>query len=140
MSEATSQHILILCATERGRRCVEHVMKVVPQARLTVVSFREETWEPPYLESIKRCACSNGHRFFETKHIEKGNLKDQILGVPVDIMIAISWRYLVPPDIAKAPKLGSYVLHDSLLPKYRGFSPTAWALINGGSYAPPDER
>src|SRR5262249_44273378 len=30
-------------------------------------------------------------------------------------------------------RLGAYVFHDSLLPRYRGFSPTVWAMINGES-------
>jgi methionyl-tRNA formyltransferase len=44
---------------------------------------------------------------------------------PADHAIAIGWRWLIRP----ADKL--IVLHDSLLPRYRGFSPLVSALING---------
>lgn len=43
------------------------------------------------------------------------------------ISIAIGWRWII--DINRVPNL--IVLHDSLLPKYRGFNPLVSALING---------
>ena len=49
----------------------------------------------------------------------------------VDLLLMVSWRYLVPKSVYSQARLGSYVFHDSLLPKYRGFSPTVWAMING---------
>jgi methionyl-tRNA formyltransferase len=38
---------------------------------------------------------------------------------------------MIPRNVYSRPRLGSFVFHDSLLPNYRGFSPTVWALING---------
>ena len=49
----------------------------------------------------------------------------------VDLMLAISWRYLIPASVYTRTRLGAYVIHDSPLPAYRGFSPTVWAIING---------
>jgi methionyl-tRNA formyltransferase len=48
-----------------------------------------------------------------------------------DLIFLVSWRYLVPARVYARPRLGSFVFHDSLLPGYRGFSPTVWAIING---------
>ncbi|HAV14688.1 MAG TPA: methionyl-tRNA formyltransferase [Opitutae bacterium] len=42
--------------------------------------------------------------------------------------LAISWRWLIP-----ASSMRLIVVHDSLLPKYRGFNPLVTALINGDS-------
>jgi methionyl-tRNA formyltransferase len=50
---------------------------------------------------------------------------------PVDLMFAVSWRYIIPEKVYERARLGAYVFHDSLLPEYRGFSPTVWAIING---------
>jgi methionyl-tRNA formyltransferase len=38
---------------------------------------------------------------------------------------------MVPREIFERPRLGSFVFHDSMLPAYRGFSPTVWAIANG---------
>lgn len=42
-------------------------------------------------------------------------------------LIAVSWRWLIP----KVENTTLIVLHDSLLPKYRGFAPLVSALVNG---------
>ena len=52
----------------------------------------------------------------------------------VDLMFCVSWRYLIPPEVYERARLGAFVFHDSMLPKYRGFAPTVWAIINGESY------
>jgi methionyl-tRNA formyltransferase len=49
----------------------------------------------------------------------------------VDLLVAVGWRYLVPKEVYTKARLGAYVFHDSLLPEYRGFSPTVWAIVNG---------
>ncbi|MER5276801.1 methionyl-tRNA formyltransferase [Streptomyces sp. NPDC002809] len=48
-----------------------------------------------------------------------------------DIIVANNWRTWIPPRIFALPRRGTLNIHDSLLPKYAGFSPLIWALING---------
>ena len=36
-----------------------------------------------------------------------------------------------PLHIYARARLGAFVFHDSLLPEYRGFAPTVWAIVNG---------
>jgi methionyl-tRNA formyltransferase len=47
------------------------------------------------------------------------------IGVDVDLIFVVGWQYLLPPD----PRMVAF--HDSLLPRFRGFSPTVTALIVG---------
>ncbi len=47
-----------------------------------------------------------------------------------DLIAVVAFRIL-PPDVFTLPRLGSFNLHASLLPKYRGAAPINWALING---------
>ncbi len=48
-----------------------------------------------------------------------------------DLMVACNWRTWIPPEVFTAPRLGSLNVHDSLLPRYAGFAPLNWAIING---------
>lgn len=48
-----------------------------------------------------------------------------------DIIVANNWRTWLPPEVFNAPMFGTLNIHDSLLPKYTGFSPLIWALLNG---------
>ncbi len=50
-----------------------------------------------------------------------------------DIIVANNWRTWIPPRVFRLPRHGTLNVHDSLLPKYAGFSPLIWALINGES-------
>jgi len=47
-----------------------------------------------------------------------------------DLFVVVAFRIL-PPSIFTIPKKGTFNLHASLLPKYRGAAPIQWAIING---------
>lgn len=49
-----------------------------------------------------------------------------------DLFVVVAFKIL-PPDVFEIPKYGSFNLHASYLPKYRGAAPIQWALINGES-------
>lgn len=67
------------------------------------------------------------------KLCEQNNLKccflSDLTTIESQYSIAISWRWLIKESNSKL-----IVLHDSLLPKYRGFSPLVNSLINGEKY------
>jgi methionyl-tRNA formyltransferase len=50
----------------------------------------------------------------------------------VDLFVVVAFKIL-PPEVFEIPKHGSFNLHASYLPKYRGAAPIQWALINGES-------
>lgn len=63
------------------------------------------------------------------------SLKDEGLGETLkslnpDLFVVVAFRIL-PRSIFSIPKFGSFNLHGSLLPKYRGAAPIQWAIING---------
>ena len=63
------------------------------------------------------------------------NLKDpgfyeQLKSIQPDIQIVVAFR-MMPKEIWSLPAKGTFNLHASLLPQYRGAAPINWALING---------
>ncbi len=63
------------------------------------------------------------------------NLKDEIFvaalrALNADLFIVIAFRML-PQVVWQMPPLGTFNLHASLLPKYRGAAPINWAVMNG---------
>jgi len=54
----------------------------------------------------------------------------QLRSLEPDIFVVVAFRIL-PPEVFTIPKYGSFNLHASLLPKYRGAAPINWAIING---------
>lgn len=124
-------NIVLFCATRRGAIFLDELARLLPEGNLTVFSFRETPEEPPFLEDIRAGSERVGARFFKTKNPGSRKWKGWFADHPVDLMFAVSWRYLIPPEIYDRARLGAYVFHDSLLPEYRGFAPTLWAIING---------
>lgn len=124
-------HIVLLCATNRGYRVAERLFAIGLDHSFTVFSFRETAWEPPYLEDIRALTEAQGHQFFEARNVAAQAASDFWLQNSVDLILMVNWRYIVPANVYSRACCGCYVFHDSLLPKYRGFSPTVWAMING---------
>lgn len=122
---------MLLCATRRGRLVLEKLAALRPDCEYLVVSFREEPWEPPFLEDIRALAESIGAQFLEARTPNDGKLPGPWRSRQDDLMLLTNWRYRLAPSFYARARLGAYVFHDAMLPKYRGFSPTVWAMVNG---------
>lgn len=59
------------------------------------------------------------------------NIINKVKSINPDIIFSIYYRKILPNSLLKIPKLGCINIHPSLLPKYRGPIPTAWAIENG---------
>ncbi len=67
--------------------------------------------------------------------LQPDNLKDpefvqELQNLNPDIIVVVAFQIL-PEVIFTLPKMGSFNLHASLLPRYRGAAPIHWALLNG---------
>jgi methionyl-tRNA formyltransferase len=49
----------------------------------------------------------------------------------VDVALVVAYGRILPEDVLQGPRLGCVNAHASLLPKYRGAAPIAWAVVNG---------
>jgi methionyl-tRNA formyltransferase len=123
--------IVLLCATRRGYLFLKKLIEIFPDSEKYVFSFREEPGEPLFFDDVRKLIAANGGQFFEAKQLDSDKMVSFWEHTPIDLMLVVSWRYMIPATIYSKPLLGTYVFHDSLLPKYRGFSPTVWAVING---------
>ena len=113
-----------------GYLFLQRLSELLPNHELTVFSFREVPGEPPFLINIERLSRSIGARFYEQTRIEN-EASVWADRNNCDLMFAVNWRFIIPREIYELPRLGTFVFHDSLLPKYRGFSPTIQAIIHG---------
>ncbi len=124
-------HIVLLCATRRGHLVLKKLTELVPECQLTVFTFPEDPWEPRYVEDIRATTLAFGGELHEARNVNAEKWRAFWQDTPIDLMLAVSWRYLIPAEIYTLARLGTFVFHDSLLPAYRGFSPTVWSIING---------
>jgi len=80
---------------------------------------------------VKQFAVENNIPVYQPEKL-KGNSEfvDQMKSLEPDLFVVVAFRIL-PKEIFEIPKFGSFNLHGSYLPKYRGAAPIQWALING---------
>ena len=67
----------------------------------------------------------------EIEDVKDKNAEDKIRYYKPDLGIVASYGHILPTNIFKIPKYGIINVHPSLLPKYRGASPIASAIISG---------
>ncbi|KPA15157.1 methionyl-tRNA formyltransferase [Candidatus Magnetomorum sp. HK-1] len=72
----------------------------------------------------------NEYRTIDQKNISFDMLKQIIDNNKIDLLVSHSYMKIFPIHIFQAPRVGSINIHASLLPKYRGASPTYWVLTN----------
>ncbi len=80
---------------------------------------------------VKQFAVENNIPVYQPEKL-KGNdeFVNQMKELQPDLFVVVAFRIL-PKEIFEIPKYGSFNLHASLLPKYRGAAPIQWAIIKG---------
>lgn len=79
---------------------------------------------------VKRYAVQAGLPVLQPVKLKDPEFVEAFRALEADLAIVIAFRML-PEVIWSMPRLGTFNLHASLLPQYRGAAPINWALING---------
>lgn len=112
-----------------GYRVLEHLIASRHEVVLVVTHPRSEhAYESIWSDSVEELARSKGVPVV-VKDRPDGEVAAAV--VEADVMVACNWRTWIPPAVFTAPRLGTLNVHDSLLPRYAGFAPLNWAVING---------
>tara|TARA_B100000401_G_scaffold428903_1_gene361984 strand:- start:789 stop:1697 length:909 start_codon:yes stop_codon:yes gene_type:complete len=79
---------------------------------------------------VKKFCLNNNLKYLQPKSLKDELFINELNLLNADLQVVVAFRKL-PKVIWEMPKLGTFNLHASLLPKYRGAAPINWALING---------
>jgi methionyl-tRNA formyltransferase len=91
----------------------------------------DHAYERIWSDSVEELAEANGIPVLLRNRADDEELVTRLKEVDPDVMVATNWRTWIPPQVFNLPRYGTLNVHDSLLPKYAGFAPLIWALING---------
>jgi methionyl-tRNA formyltransferase len=80
--------------------------------------------------AIKEYADNSGIPVFQPEKLKDPEFISAMQNLNPDLMIVVAFRML-PKEIWQIPKIGTFNLHASLLPQYRGAAPINWVIING---------
>lgn len=79
---------------------------------------------------VKRYALTQRIPVLQPEKLKSPGFLAQLAEFRADIQVVVAFRML-PEAVWNMPPLGTYNLHASLLPQYRGAAPINWAIING---------
>lgn len=79
---------------------------------------------------VKQYAVEHGLRVLQPERLKDEAFIEELRSLQADLQIVVAFRML-PEVVWGMPRLGTFNLHASLLPQYRGAAPINWAVING---------
>jgi len=80
--------------------------------------------------AVKKFAVEQGLAVLQPPKLKDPEFLEQLGSLQADIQVVLAFRML-PEVVWAMPRLGTFNLHASLLPQYRGAAPINWAVING---------
>ena len=82
------------------------------------------------MSAVKVYALEKNLRLLQPTNLKSEEFLDELRSLNANLQVVVAFRML-PEVVWKMPKLGTFNLHASLLPQYRGAAPINWAIING---------
>lgn len=82
--------------------------------------------------AVKQYALSVGLPLLQPQRLKDESFLEELRSYQADLQIVVAFRML-PEVVWDMPRLGTFNLHASLLPQYRGAAPINWAVMNGDS-------
>ena len=82
--------------------------------------------------AVKQYALSVGLPVLQPERLKDETFLEELRSYNADLQIVVAFRML-PEVVWNMPRLGTFNLHASLLPQYRGAAPINWAVMNGDS-------
>lgn len=80
--------------------------------------------------AVKQYALEKGLKLLQPEKLKDESFIDELKALKADLQIVVAFRML-PEVVWSMPSMGTFNLHGSLLPQYRGAAPINWAIING---------
>ncbi|BAX91177.1 methionyl-tRNA formyltransferase [Mycobacterium shigaense] len=91
-----------------------------------------ESYKAIWSAPVDELAREHGIPVHVTERVD-GETIDLVGDFAPDVIVVNSWYHRMPAELYDLPPHGTLNFHDSLLPKFTGFSPVLWALISGES-------
>lgn len=80
--------------------------------------------------AVKEYALEHNLRLLQPTNLKDETFLEELKSLNANLQVVVAFRML-PKAVWEMPKFGTFNLHASLLPNYRGAAPINWAIING---------
>jgi methionyl-tRNA formyltransferase len=83
------------------------------------------------LSPVKELALHSGLAFFQPEKVKEEAFQEVVEGLHPDLFVVVAYGQIFPKSVLHIPRYGAVNVHASLLPRYRGAAPIAWAILRG---------
>lgn len=121
---------VVLAYHEIGCAGLEFLREVGAEI-VAVFTHEDDPGENIWFSSVAQRAKDSRLRVYRPVRINDPEWVEVIRACKAEILFCFYYRQILSPEILAIPPRGCYNLHGSLLPRFRGRSPTNWAILMG---------
>jgi methionyl-tRNA formyltransferase len=81
--------------------------------------------------AVKAVAVQRGLPVLQPERLRDPEWPERLGALAPEVAVVVAFGQILPPRVLEVPPRGSINVHASLLPRYRGAAPIAWAIIRG---------
>jgi len=120
--------------TYKGLQVLKAIIKEGHIPESIIILKEDEHEEMKYSPDIIDVACMYEIPYLCRKKLNQDDY-NQLAILKLDFIFVCGWRTIIDFKVNSSLIFGMIAAHESILPKYRGFAPINWAILNGESYA-----
>jgi len=124
-------NIFILGKNNIAVKCTEIIKKCKNTNIVGICPNNSDTGKNEWQLSLMKYAKDNNLPLFKFKRIKSTDSLAILKGLKIDLIFSFQYNQILNEEVIKQSKFGIINLHLGPLPRYRGISPIAFALING---------
>jgi methionyl-tRNA formyltransferase len=83
------------------------------------------------ISPVKELALQHRLPLLQPERAKEEAFQESLKMLQPDLFVVAAYGQILPKSVLGIPKFGAVNVHASLLPKYRGAAPIAWAILNG---------
>ncbi len=82
---------------------------------------------------VKAFVSQSGVPILQPEKVKEETFQESLRALHPDLFVVVAYGQILPKSLLNIPKYGAVNVHASLLPRYRGAAPIAWAILKGES-------
>jgi methionyl-tRNA formyltransferase len=124
---------IVFAYSEVGVRCLRELLSQGIEIPL-LFTHEDDPGESQWFGSVKHLAEANRLRVVTPDDPNTPEWLAEGRAASPDLLFSFYYRHLLSGEWLAMPRAGSFNMHGSLLPKYRGRAPVHWAIIQGEAF------
>lgn len=121
--------MVVLGSKSLAAAVVQMLCEVIPNDVVGLVTFDDSADDRSRLPELRDAAAAND---IPLTVVQSRREASSAIGAHKPALVVVAgWYWLLDETLLREPEHGFMGVHFSLLPRYRGFAPVVWALING---------